>query len=46
MALHHSEDTHRKLVERIPDSTGRQITEWFVMLEAGPGLSRFDERVN
>ena len=46
MALHHSEDTHRKLVERIPDSTGRQINEWFVMLEAGPGLSRFDERVN
>ncbi len=46
MTLHHSEDTHRQLVERIPASTGKEMTEWFTVLEDGPALSRFDERVN
>ncbi|MAT60223.1 MAG: hypothetical protein CMH41_00970 [Micrococcales bacterium] len=46
MTLHHSEDTHRQLVDRLPEATGKQISEWFLIVEAGPGLSRFDERVN
>lgn len=46
MTLHHSEETHRQLVERIPESTGKDMNEWFAALEAGPSLSRFDERVN
>lgn len=46
MTLHHSEETHRQLVERIPAATGKQMTDWFTVLEAGPALSRFDERVN
>lgn len=45
MTLHHSEDTHRQLVERIPASTGKPMSEWFGVLEDGPWLSRFDERV-
>lgn len=45
MTLHHSEDTHRQLVERIPSATGKQMNEWFGVLEDGPSLSRFDERV-
>ncbi len=46
MTLHHSEETHRQLVERIPSATGKELTEWYVILENGPALSRFDERVN
>lgn len=46
MTLHHSEETHRQLVERIPVSTGRSVNEWFGVLEDGPALSRFDERVS
>lgn len=46
MSLHHSEETHQQLVARIPDATGRGLEEWFRALEDGPGLTRFDERVN
>ena len=46
MTLHHSEDTHRLLVERIPAATGKPLAEWFGVLEDGPALSRFDERVS
>ena len=45
MALHHSEETHQMLVERVPVATGRSLPEWFGCLENGPGLLRFDERV-
>ncbi len=45
MTLHHSEDTHRQLVERIPTATGKELNEWYTVLEDGPALSRFDERV-
>ncbi len=45
MTLHHSEDTHRQLVERIPTATGKELSEWYTVLEDGPALSRFDERV-
>jgi hypothetical protein len=45
MSLHHSEETHQLLLSRIPAATGRPLTEWFGHLEDGPGLLRFDERV-
>jgi len=46
MTLHHSEDTHQQLVDRIPAATGRELKEWFRILEDGPAFSRFDEKVN
>ncbi len=46
MSLHHSEETHRQLVERLPSVTGKDLREWFSALEQGPSLLRFDEKVN
>jgi len=46
VTLHHSEETHRQLLARIPSVTGKDLKEWFKTLEAGPSLLRFDEKVN
>lgn len=46
MSLHHSEDTHRNLVDRVPTATGRQLSEWYQLMEAGPSMARFEDRVN
>ena len=46
MSVHHSEETHRNLVERVPQVTGRGLSEWFREIEEGPSFSRFDDRVN
>lgn len=46
MSLHHSEETHRNLVARIPEATGKQLREWFRAIEDGPAFLRFDDRVN
>jgi len=46
MSLPHSEDTHQSLLARIPEATGRDLTQWLATLEDGPGLLRFEERVN
>lgn len=46
MSLHHSEETHQLLLARVPEATGRALAEWFRAIEDGPGLLRFDERVN
>ena len=46
MGLHHSEETHQMLLARIPGATGRPVQEWLGHLEQGPGLLRFEERVN
>lgn len=46
MSLNHSEETHQRLVERIPSVTGKNLKEWFSALEGGPSLLRFDEKVN
>lgn len=46
MSLRHSEETHKSLLARIPEVTGRQLREWFQCLENGPSLLRFEERVN
>ncbi len=45
MSLHHSEETHRNLVARVPEATGRDLPEWFKALDAGPSLLRFEDRV-
>ncbi len=45
MGLHHSEETHQMLVERVPQATGRSLTEWSGLIDDGPGLLRFDDRV-
>lgn len=46
MSLHHSPETHKSLISRVPKVTGRDLDHWFECLEGGPGLLRFEERVN
>ena len=46
MTLHHSEETHQLLVDRVPDATGKPMKEWFAVVEQGPAFARFDDRVN
>ena len=46
MTLHHSEETHQLLVERVPEVTGKPMKEWFAVVEDGPSFARFDDRVN
>ena len=46
MSLHHSEETHQQLIERVPQVTGRDLQEWFRTLDDGPALVGFEERVN
>jgi hypothetical protein len=41
-----SEETHRNLLARIPQCTGRAITEWLHTVEEGPALVRFEEKVS
>ncbi len=45
-SLHHSEETHRQLVAKGPQVTGRDLPEWFRTIEDGPAFLRFEERVN
>ncbi|MQA84716.1 MAG: DUF4287 domain-containing protein [Streptosporangiales bacterium] len=46
MSLNHSPETHRNLIARVPRITGRDLREWFEMIEAGPAFLRCDERAN
>jgi hypothetical protein len=46
MSIHHSEETHRNLLSRIPAATGRSLDTWFSLVNDGPSLPRFEERVN
>lgn len=51
MSLHHSsharsDQTHKTLIERVPSVTGCDVPTWMQRLDAGPGLLRFEERVN
>jgi hypothetical protein len=45
MGLHHSEETHQQLVDRVPLATGKSMSDWYGVIEQGPAFSRFDERV-
>ncbi|MCM2413678.1 MULTISPECIES: DUF4287 domain-containing protein [unclassified Streptomyces] len=40
-----SEETHRNLLSRIPQCTGRDIPDWLRTVEDGPAL-RFEEKVS
>jgi hypothetical protein len=42
----HSEETHKSLLARVPDVTGRQLPQWFEAIDNGPSFLRVDERVN
>jgi hypothetical protein len=46
VGLNHSEETHQLLVAKIPEVTGRSVDDWLTKLEDGPGILRFDDRVN
>ncbi|MEU9702356.1 DUF4287 domain-containing protein [Streptomyces sp. NPDC014870] len=41
-----SEETHRKLLARIPHCTGREVSDWLRTVEEGPSLVRFEEKVS
>ncbi|MHB9861233.1 DUF4287 domain-containing protein [Streptomyces sp. YIM S03343] len=41
-----SEETHRNLLARIPQCTGRAIADWLRTVEDGPALVRFEEKVS
>jgi len=45
MSLHHSEQTQRNILARLPEVTGRALNDWFREIDAGPALLRFEERV-
>ncbi len=45
MSLHHSDETHQQLVARVPQVTGKELSEWFQAIDDGPSLLRFDDRV-
>ena len=45
MGLNHSEETHQRLVEKVPTVTGRDMREWFRLINDGPSFLRFDDRV-
>jgi hypothetical protein len=46
MALNHSIEIHNGVLERVGEITGRQIPQWFAMLDEGPALLRFEDRVS
>ncbi|AOW87373.1 MULTISPECIES: DUF4287 domain-containing protein [Streptomyces] len=41
-----SEETHRNLLARIPQCTGREISDWLRAVEDGPALLRFEEKAS
>ena len=46
MTLNHSMEIHNGVLARVPEITGRQIPQWFAMLDEGPALLRFEDRVS
>ena len=46
MSHQHSEETHKSLLARVPDVTGRQLPQWFEAIDNGPSFLRVDERVS
>ncbi|HCA86966.1 MAG TPA: DUF4287 domain-containing protein [Streptomyces sp.] len=41
-----SAETHRNMLSRIPDCTGRKVSDWLRTVDDGPALSRFEEKVS
>jgi uncharacterized protein DUF4287 len=46
MSLDYSEETHRNLLSRIPNCTGREVSDWLRMVDEGPALTRIEEKVS
>ncbi|MCW2869385.1 DUF4287 domain-containing protein [Actinacidiphila oryziradicis] len=46
MSMIFSEETHRNLLSRIPQCTGREVREWLRTVDDGPAFLRFDEKVS
>lgn len=46
MTLNHSKEIHDGVLQRVPQITGRAIPQWFEMLDEGPALLRFEDRVS
>lgn len=46
MSMIFSAETHRNLLSRIPDCTGREVGEWLRTVDDGPAFLRFDEKVS
>jgi len=46
MSLDHSEETHRNLLSRIPNCTGREVSDWLRTVDEGPSLTRIEEKVS
>jgi hypothetical protein len=44
--LHHSPETHRNLIARLPSVTGRDIREWFARIESAPAFLHAEELAN
>ncbi|MFD7922335.1 DUF4287 domain-containing protein [Streptomyces sp. NPDC059740] len=40
-----SEETHHNLIARVPQCTGREVSDWIRTIDEGPSFSRFDEKV-
>lgn len=40
------EETHRNLLSRIPNCTGREVSDWLRTVDEGPSLVRFEEKVS
>lgn len=46
MSNGHSDETHAQLISRIPETTGKSLADWLKVVDDGPSLVRFDERVD
>lgn len=43
---HFSAEIHRNLIDRIPQCTGREVSDWLRALADGPSFLRFDDKVS
>ena len=46
MSVEFSEQTHRNMIDRIPQTTGREVSDWLRTVDEGPSLFRFEEKVS
>ncbi|MDK1475779.1 DUF4287 domain-containing protein [Streptomyces sp. 549] len=46
MSQDFSDETHQNLLSRIPQCTGRPVSDWLQAVDDGPAFFRFEERVS
>ncbi|MEV8534387.1 DUF4287 domain-containing protein [Streptomyces sp. NPDC051211] len=46
MSVEFSEQTHRNMIDRIPQTTGRDLSDWLRAVDEGPSLVRFEEKIS